>query len=92
MSETLPTTVTIPETVLWQDVGDEVVLLDVQGGEYHGLNDVGSHMWKALEESPDVQTAYARLCDIYEVDEETLLNDLAAFVARLITLGLLATP
>jgi Coenzyme PQQ synthesis protein D (PqqD) len=77
---------------MWQQVGDEVVLLDADGGEYHGLDDVGSNMWKALEESPDVATAFVRLRDTYEVDEQTLRDDLAEFVERLVALGLLATP
>ena len=47
---------TIPESVAWQQVGDEVVLLNVDSSEYHNLNDVGSRMWQALEESSDVAT------------------------------------
>lgn len=77
---------------MWQQVGDEVVLLDADAGEYHGLDDVGSNMWKTLEESPDVPTALASLTDLYDIDEQTLRDDLAAFVERLIALGLLATP
>jgi hypothetical protein len=92
VSAELPSTVTIPESVLWQQVGDEVVILDVGGGEYHGLNDVGSRMWKALEEAPDVLAAFARLRETYEVDEQTLRDDFGVFVERLVGLGLLATP
>ncbi len=72
MSSDLPATVTIPEGVAWQQVGDEVVLLSVDSSEYHNLNDVGSRMWQALEETSDVASAYAVLCDAYEVDERTL--------------------
>jgi Coenzyme PQQ synthesis protein D (PqqD) len=92
MNPDLPDTVTVPETVAWQQVGDEIVLLDVNGGEYHNLNDVASRMWQALEESADVAAAYARLCDTFEVDHETLRRDLAAFIRDLVEKGLLATP
>jgi Coenzyme PQQ synthesis protein D (PqqD) len=90
VSEELPTTVAIPESVLWQEVGDEVVLLDVNGGEYHGLNDVGSRIWRALEEHPDVTSAYEHLCVTYEVDPEVLRKDLDEFIQRLVEMGLLS--
>ena len=91
VSSELPTTVTIPESVLWQEVGDEIVLLDVEGGEYHGLNDVGSMIWRALEEYPDVPSAYEHLCATYEVDPDALLKDLDEFIKRLVEMGLLNT-
>lgn len=92
MSSELPATVTIPATVAWQQVGDEIVLLDVNGGEYHNLNDVASHMWRALEASGDVEAAYALLSDAYEVDPETLRRDLGALIRQLVEKGLLSTP
>ena len=88
----LPHTVSIPADVLWQQVDDEVVVLDAAAGEYRGLNDVGSRMWMALEESPDVATAYEQLCELYEIDQDTLRRDLAVFIERLIATGMLATP
>lgn len=88
----LPTTVSIPDSVLWQEVGDEIVLLDVEGGEYHGLNNVGSRMWRALEEHRDVDTAYEDLCGTYEVDPGVLRKDLDEFIKRLVGMGLLSVP
>jgi hypothetical protein len=92
MTPDLPLTVTIPESVAWQQVGDEVVLLNVDSSEYHNLNDVGTRMWQALEESSDVAAAYAVLCDTYEVDADTLRADLGVFIQELTQKGLLATP
>jgi hypothetical protein len=92
MSAELPETVTVPETVLWQEVGDEIVLLDVHEGEYRSLNDVGSAMWRALEQCPDVAAAYGQLCDLYDVDPNVLRADLAAFIARLVERELLRIP
>lgn len=90
VTSALPGAVAVPETVMWQQVGDEVVILDVAGGEYHSLNDVGSQMWKALEECADVGAAYAQLCETYEVDPATLRADLETFITRLIEMGLLS--
>jgi hypothetical protein len=88
----LPETVSVPADVLWQQVDDEVVVLDVAAGEYRGLNDVGSRMWLALDESPDVATALKQMLTVYEVDEATLRRDLAGFIERLVANGMLATP
>lgn len=89
MNSDLPAVVSIPEAVAWQQVGDEVVLLDARGGEYHNLNDVAGRMWRALDESADVAAAYALLCEIYDVDAETLRSDLGAFIGQLVEKGLL---
>jgi hypothetical protein len=92
VSSELPTTVSVPESVLWQEVGDEIVLLDVSGGEYHGLNDVGSRIWRALDEQSDVAAAYEQLCETYEVDPDVLREDLDEFIKRLVGMGLLSVP
>jgi hypothetical protein len=88
----LPDTVTIPEGVVWQEIDDGIVLLNIDAGNYHGLNDVASQMWVALEDSPDVATAYERLRDLFEVDEKVLREDLAEFIDRLLAEGILTTP
>jgi hypothetical protein len=88
----LPTTVTIPETVAWQQFADEVVLVDINGGEYHNLNDVAGRMWQALDECEDVAGAFTLLSATYDVDAQTLRNDLGTFIQELVDKGLLATP
>lgn len=88
----LPETVTIPDSVAWQEFADEVVLIDVNAGEYHNLNDVAGRMWKALDETDDVAGAYELLLSTYEVDAETLRGDLASFIDELVKKGLLGTP
>ena len=45
------------------------------------------------EETSDVATAYAVLCDTYEVDAENAARrDLGAFIQELMEKGLLTTP
>jgi len=92
MNSDLPTTVAIPENVAWQQFADEVVLVDLNAGEYHNLNDVAAQMWRTLDECSDVRTAYERLCSLYEVDPETLRTDLVALIQQLLDKGLLTVP
>jgi Coenzyme PQQ synthesis protein D (PqqD) len=75
--------VAIPETVLATELEDEGVLLNLETGEYFGLDDVGLGMWKVLGTSGSVEDARAALLEQYDVAEEVLSRDLSAFVAEL---------
>ncbi len=68
----LPAEVSVPEEVLWQQVEDRVVLLDLRSNEYHSLNESGSRMWMLLVESDDVAAALERLCTVYEAEPAML--------------------
>ena len=75
--------VAIPETVLATELEEEGVLLNLETGEYFGLDDVGLGMWKVLGVSSTVEGARAALLEQYDVTEEVLSRDLGAFVAEL---------
>jgi hypothetical protein len=76
--------VTIPETVLSTDLQNEGVLLNLETGEYFGLDAVALDMWKALGESGSVEAARASLLEHYDVTEEALARDLDDLVAQLV--------
>lgn len=76
--------VTIPETVLSTDLQNEGVLLNLETGEYFGLDAVALGMWKALGESGSVEAARAVLLEQYDVAEETLARDLDELVGQLV--------
>jgi hypothetical protein len=83
MTTPLPRRVSpIPE-VLFQDVGDEAVLLNLQTEHYFSLNDVGTRMWQLLSEHGETATVLARLSDAYDIDVDTLRQDLAELIAKL---------
>jgi hypothetical protein len=85
----LPTTVTIGDTVLYQDLEDEVVLLNMANQQYYGLNEVGTQMWKYLMEVGDVAAASARLSSEYEADASVIRADMSALIKELLDAGLL---
>lgn len=75
--------------VMFQDLGGESILLDMNGSEYFGLDAVGTRFWELLAAGNDLDSAVARLLEIYDVDEATLRSDLDALVAELQGAGLL---
>lgn len=80
---TLSTKISIPEQVLFRDLGDEAVLLELANGQYYGLDEVGSRMWRRLQQHGEVGTALQALREEYEVPEDQLQQDLLEFVDRL---------
>lgn len=59
-----------------------VVLLDLRTESYLVLDEVGSDMWEALRDAPDLAGALAALEERYDVDPGRLRSDLDGFVAR----------
>jgi hypothetical protein len=84
-------TISIPESVLFQQIGDEegeVVLLDLQNGGYFGLNEVGASIWCLIQENKTIGAILGALEQEYEVSEERLRSDLAEFLTELRSRGL----
>lgn len=75
--------VTIPETVLATELDAEGVLLNLETGEYFGLDAVGLAMWKVLNANGDVDAARAALFEQFDVTGEVLARDLGDFVRKL---------
>ena len=80
--------ISIPESVLVQNLEDESVLLNLDSEQYFGLDDVGTSMWEGLKETESVETAYEKLLKMYEVEPEQLRQDLDNLVKKLQEHGL----
>jgi len=75
--------VSIPDSVLSTELHDEGVLLNLETGEYFGLDEVGMEMWKVLRANGDVDAARAALLEQYDVAEDVLAKDLDELIAKL---------
>jgi hypothetical protein len=80
--------VTSPKHVLVRTFENESVLLNLDSESYHGLDDMGTHMWQAVTQSKTIQDAYNLLLSEFEVDPGTLKKDLTDFIERLVQRGL----
>jgi hypothetical protein len=72
------------DTVFAQEVDGEMVLLDMNTENYFGLDSVASDIWKLLQEGKTLQETYDALIEMYDVEPDTLKNDLETFVTTLI--------
>ena len=89
MSVSLPKAVSFSPDVLFRELDDEGVLLDLETEQYYTLDDIGVRMWQLLHENKDMEVVVATLLEEYDVDEATLRQDLAELIARLSEAGLI---
>lgn len=71
-----------PSRILVRDVAGEAFILDVEKGEYMGLDPVGTRMLATLAASESIEAAYRDLLSEYDVDPEILRRDLTAFIEQ----------
>ena len=75
--------IAVPESVLFRDLGEEAVLLELESGRYYSLDGVGLQMWKLLSRHGCLVLAHRELLKEYEVEAAELERDLRTFVDRL---------
>ena len=85
------TKIEIGDAVLFQELQDQVVLLNMANQRFYGLNDVGATIWKSLLEFGNAAEAADRLRETYDVDETVIRADIEVLVRDLLSAGLLKT-
>lgn len=81
---TLESGVNVPDNVLFQRLGDDAVILNVDTSEYYGLDEVGTRMWVLLAEHSRLGAAYDLLLEEYDVSSSELEDDMVSFVGDLV--------
>ncbi len=76
------------DTVFAQEVDGEMVLLDMNSENYFGLDEVGTSIWQAMQESGSLEEVYQAMLEQYEVEPEVLEKDLLDFAQKLSDSGL----
>ena len=79
----------VPEHVVYRSFEEETLLLNLETGQYHGLNETGGRMIELFKTTDGTaRDAIARLADEYEVEFERIAPDLVRFCASLEERGL----
>ena len=83
----------INEDVVYTEVEDEIVMMDLDDGAYHGLNPVGTELWKLLAVQPmSLEAMGMYLQEKYGIEEHTALTDASAFVSAMLKQNFLIFP
>jgi hypothetical protein len=81
--------VEIPEDVVWRDLEDQVVILDVVSNQYFGLSGAGSAIWRSIAEHRSIDETVAQLQQEFDADPAQIRADLEALIKDLEGRGLL---
>ena len=81
---------TCPFHVTTNQIEDELVALNLETSFYYGVDGIGTQIWRLLiDENLTIAEACAKLQEEYDVDAETCLREVRAFVEQLIDAKLL---
>ncbi|MGL6267876.1 MAG: PqqD family protein [Chitinophagaceae bacterium] len=90
MELTLNTIVERNETnFIANPIGDEIIILNMETGDYLGLNSVGSAIWEHLKSSHSVAEIIDLLVTEFDVDKETCLKQTLQYLEQINAHGLL---
>jgi len=83
------TLVVATEHQISSDVAGEAVILDLEAGEYYGLNTVGARVWKIIQTPTSVATIRSTLLDEFDVSYDRCDRELKELLSDLKAHGLI---
>lgn len=83
--------VAVSPSVVFRQMEDGAVLLDLESGVYFGLDEVGTRVWTLLAEHKTPDAVCAAMLAEFEVDPGVLAEDVRRLVGELQQNGLLRT-
>lgn len=87
--QTVNTRISISDNVVSADLDGEAVLLNIETGVYFGLDQLGTEIWKGIEDGEGEDDIFARLLKEYDVEPGRLRGDLSDFLRQLAQKGLI---
>lgn len=71
------------EDQVWTELGDEVVMMSLERGSYYNLDELGSQIWKRIEQPVEVRALCEELMEAFQVDRAQCERDVLAFLEEL---------
>src|SRR5258706_6298023 len=71
-------------SALHRELQGETVLLQLDSGEYFGLDETATRIWQLIVEKGDLREVEAAMLDEFDVDRAVLSQDLARVVDELV--------
>jgi hypothetical protein len=70
-------------SVLAAEVDGEIVMMSIEQGRYFGLDDIGSDIWKRIEQPCSFAALVDGLVADYDAERGTIAADVTALLARM---------
>jgi hypothetical protein len=77
-------TFSIPESVAWRNVNEEIVILKLKSGEYYTLNEVGQQIWQVIGDQQNVEGITKHIVDQFDVTYEKAVEDVMTFLDNML--------
>lgn len=77
-------TVVVSESLTLADLGGEAVILDLNSGNYFGLNEVGTLVVEMAQQPVAVRDVLAKLETEYDVEPARLRQDVLGFLQQVV--------
>jgi hypothetical protein len=77
------------DDVVWRELADEVVLLNLTSGLYFGLEGTGGKIWRALADKGTTEAAIDVIAAEYDASREKIEADVTRLVDELRAKGLI---
>ncbi|MBN2659486.1 MAG: PqqD family protein [Spirochaetales bacterium] len=68
-----------------RDLGDEIILLSMDGKEIHSFADTGLWVWQLLKQGKTPEEILISMTGMYDVPENRARNDLEAFFEEILS-------
>ena len=88
MNLSLKDSLAICREVVFRELGDEAVLLNLKTGTYFGLDPVGTNIWRLIAQHGSLARVLEAMLEKYEVVPQTMERDLLELSERLCANGL----
>jgi hypothetical protein len=72
------------ESLLSNNLGDDIVMMDIEQGSYYGLEAVAARIWDLTENPVSVGSLCESLLSEYDVSKEQCSREVSAFLNDLI--------
>ena len=71
------------EDILFNKVGNEVVMLNMEKGHYHALDEIGGTIWEMIAEPIRVTDLCSSLMELFDVTAEDCQCDVLTYLKQL---------
>ncbi len=77
----VPAKLRVADHVHWRRFDSELVVLDLRGGEYYGLNEIGAALFEGVARGDGLPEIVTALLGSFDVERGTLEEDLERTLA-----------
>ena len=71
------------ESVSFEVVADEAILIDINTGTYFSLNEVGTEFWQMLDGEQTIEQHAQTIANKYEVETDMVVDDLLELASEM---------